>query len=226
MSAMLAIIFALFFIPRNCSDDIFDIPEIKHLKGSSLSGVIFFQEVLYMNKQIRKLTTVGMLCALAYIAAALMRIPLVLFLKYEPKDIIITIGGLLFGPCTSLIMTVLVSFIQMLTISGTGPLGFLMNILSSCSFACTTALFYRKRPDFRGLAAGLLSGCLVMAATMLLWNYFIAPVYMRIPRETVAELLLPAFLPFNLIKGGLNAAITMLLYKPVFLPLRRYQLKE
>lgn len=174
-----------------------------------------------MNKQTRKLTTIGMLCAIAYIAAALIRIPLVLFLKYEPKDVFITIGGLLFGPFTSFVIAFFVSFIQMLTISGTGPLGFLMNVLSSCSFACTAALFYRKKQNFSGLAVGLLGGCLVMAVMMLLWNYFIAPVYMGMPRETVAKLLLPAFLPFNLIKGGLNAAITMLLYKPVFLQLRR-----
>ena len=34
-------------------------------------------------------------------------------------------------------------------------------------------------------------------------------------------MLLPAFLPFNLLKGGLNTALTMLLYKPVVTALRR-----
>ena len=48
----------------------------------------------------KKLTTISMLCALAYAAAAVGRIPLVLFLKYDPKDVIIAIGGLLFGPIT------------------------------------------------------------------------------------------------------------------------------
>ncbi len=42
-----------------------------------------------------------------------------------------------------------------------------------------------------------------------------------IPREAVAELLLPAFLPFNLLKSGLNAGITFLLYKPVVSSLRK-----
>ena len=37
-------------------------------------------------------------------------------------------------------------------------------------------------------------------------------------------MLLPAFLPFNLIKGGLNTAITLLLYKPVVVALRRANL--
>ena len=59
---------------------------------------------------------------------------------------------------------------------------------------------------------------------MMLWNYLIAPLYMGYPREAVVELLIPAFLPFNLIKGGLNAAITMLLYKPVVTALRRSNL--
>ena len=61
---------------------------------------------------------------------------------------------------------------------------------------------------------------------MMLLNYLIAPIYMGYPREAIVELLLPAFLPFNLIKGGLNAAITMLLYKPVVTTLRRSNLIE
>ncbi len=59
---------------------------------------------------------------------------------------------------------------------------------------------------------------------MMLWNYLIAPIYMGYPREAVVELLLPAFLPFNVIKSGLNAAITMILYKPVVTVLRRSEL--
>ena len=44
----------------------------------------------------KKLTTISMLCALAYAAATVGRIPLVLFLKYDPKDVIIAIGGIAF----------------------------------------------------------------------------------------------------------------------------------
>ncbi|MDL2214544.1 ECF transporter S component, partial [Clostridia bacterium OttesenSCG-928-O13] len=62
---------------------------------------------------------------------------------------------------------------------------------------------------------------LAMTGVMLLWNYFITPLYMGFPRDAVAAMLLPVFLPFNLIKGGLNAAITMLLYKPLVMALRK-----
>lgn len=179
-----------------------------------------------MNGKTRKLTTIGMLCAIAYAATATGRIPLILFLKYDPKDIIIAIGGLIFGPVTSFSVALIVSFVEMFTISENGILGFIMNVISSCSFACTAAFIYQKRRKLSGAVIGLLCGWGCMVAVMLLWNYLISPIYMGYPREAVAELLIPAFLPFNLIKGGLNASITMLLYKPVVTALRHSHLLE
>ena len=169
----------------------------------------------------KKLAATGMLCALAYIAAAAGRIPIVLFLKYDPKDVIIAIGGFLFGPLTSLAITVIVSVVQMFTISQTGIWGCIMNIISSCSFACSASFVYKRKHTLSGAMFGLFCGLSCQVVTMMLWNYLIAPVYMGYPREAVADLLLTAFLPFNLIKGGLNAAFTMLLYKPVVTALRR-----
>jgi riboflavin transporter FmnP len=50
---------------------------------------------------------------------------------------------------------------------------------------------------------------------MLPANYAITPLYTGAPREFVAGILIPAILPFNLIKGSVNAVIAILLYKPV-----------
>lgn len=174
----------------------------------------------------KKLTTIGMLCALAYVTMLVGRIPLILFLKYDPKDVIIVIGGLIFGPLTSFAVAVIVAVVQMFTVSGTGILGCIMNIISSCSFACTAAFVYKKKHKLSGAILALFCGWFCQVAVMMLWNYLIAPIYMGYPREAIVELLLPAFLPFNLIKGGLNAAITMLLYKPVVTVLRRSNLIE
>ena len=144
-----------------------------------------------------------------------------LFLKYDPKDIIITLGGLIWGPLTSFIVSVIVSMIEMVTISENGILGCIMNIVSTCSFACTAAVIYKKKRTLKGAVAGLLAGSLAMVLVMMLWNYLIAPIYMGYPREAVAKLLVPAFLPFNLLKAGLNAGFTFLLYKPITTALRR-----
>lgn len=56
---------------------------------------------------------------------------------------------------------------------------------------------------------------------MVLWNYILTPIYMKIPRADVVKLLVPAILPFNLIKGSLNAGLSILLYKPIVLGLRK-----
>ena len=177
---------------------------------------------------IKKLTTLSMLCAIAYVAVFLSRMlpPLVLFLQYDPKDVIITLGGFIFGPLSSLIISFIVSLVEAVTVSDTGPIGLLMNVISTCTFACTAAVIYKKKRTLSGAVIGLVAGCLFMTAAMLLWNYAITPFYMNIPREEVKALLIPAFLPFNLIKGGLNTAFTLLLYKPVVTALRKAKLIE
>lgn len=167
------------------------------------------------TRKTKMLVTLGMLCALAYIAAALLRFPVVLFLRYDPKDAVIAIAGLAYGPAAAIAVTLTVSAAQLFTVSGTGLLGCLMNIVSSCAFACPAALFYQGKRRFSRAAWGLACGWLCQIAGMMLWNYWIAPIYMGVSRAEIAPLLFTAFLPFNVIKGGLNAAITLLLWRYV-----------
>ena len=62
---------------------------------------------------------------------------------------------------------------------------------------------------------GLLCGWGCMVFVMLHWNGLIAPIYMGDPREAVRELLIPVFLPFNLLKGVLVSVVTFFLYKHI-----------
>jgi len=180
-----------------------------------------------MNQRTTKLATLGIMCAMAYMVMAVGRFsifPSAPFLNYDPKDIIIIIGGFIFGPLSAAMMSIVVSLVEMVTVSDTGPIGLIMNVLSTCTFACTAALIYKKKQTMAGALVGLLCGVAAMTATMLLWNFFITPIYMGVPREAVTNMLLPVFLPFNLIKGGLNAAVTLLLYKPIVTALRASKL--
>lgn len=176
-----------------------------------------------MNKRFttKELTTLAMITAIAYVLVCSVRIPVVLFLKYEPKDVIITIGGFLLGPMAVLISSSVVALIEMVTISDTGIIGCIMNFLSTCSFGCVAALVYKKKHTMHGAIAGLALATISMTVVMMLWNYLITPLYMGVSREDVAGLLIPAFLPFNLLKAGLNSSITLLLYKPLVTGLRR-----
>ena len=165
----------------------------------------------------QKLTLMAMLAAMAYVAMLVTRpLPAVAgFLSYDLKDVIIAISGFILGPAEALLITLAVSLIEMVTVSGTGPIGLLMNVLSTAAFVLPAALMYRRGRTLGRAALGLGLGVALMAVVMLAWNYIVTPLYMAVPRAVVAGMLLPTFLPFNLVKGALNAGITMLLYKPL-----------
>lgn len=179
---------------------------------------------------VKKLVMLAMLSAVAYVVmylSKLIPVNIIGFLNFDMKDVIIAITGFIYGPLAAAGVSVVVSFIEMVTISSTGPIGLIMNVLSTCAFICPAAYIYKKKShDIRGAITGLVTGALLMTAVMLLWNYLITPIYMQYPREQVAALLLPVFLPYNLVKAGINGTLTMLLYKPVVKSLRKAGLVE
>ena len=176
------------------------------------------------NSKIFKLVLAALFSALAFLAVFFFRVPVVLFLKYEFKDAIIALEALILGPAYAIITSLVVSLIEMVTISGTGPIGALMNVLSTVTYILPVALLYRRNKSLKTAVTGLVLGALIMTACMLLWNYLITPWYMETPREVVAGMLLPYFLPFNLLQGILTTAVTLLLYKPIMNVLRRMNL--
>lgn len=172
----------------------------------------------------KQMVVLALMAALAYACVSLFRIPVVLFLKYEPKDCILAICGMLYGPLPALATSVVVALLEMVTISETGPIGLLMNVLSSALFVCPAAFLYQRKRNLKSAVLGLLCGALLMTGGMMFWNWLVTPWYMEMPRQAVVELLLPAFLPFNLFKAALNGVLTVLLYKTVITTLRKARL--
>lgn len=175
---------------------------------------------------VKQLVVLALLSAMAFISLFLVDIPVYGFLSYEPKDIFITLGGFLYGPMATVLMSVVISFLEAVTISTTGPIGLLMNIISTVAFAAPAAIIYRRNRTMPAALLSLFSGTVLMTGVMLLWNYLITPLYMGTPRDVVASMLLPVFLPFNLAKAGLNGALTLLLYKPFVTMLRMLHFAE
>ena len=131
-------------------------------------------------------------------------VPAVPFLKFDPKDIIIVIGGFMYGPMTALIISAITSVLELLFRGGT-ILDVLMNMIASCTYACTAAFIYKKMHTKQGAMIGLIVGTLFNCVSMVIWNYIVTPIYYGMPREAVVNLLLPGIVPFNLIKCGINS---------------------
>lgn len=175
---------------------------------------------------VKKLATLAMITCLAYVVMLVSKLmPSVNdFLDFDFKDVVICIGGFVYGPAAAAAVSLVVAFIEMITISTTGPWGFLMNFLATASFCCTACFIYKKHHTMKGAVIGLILGVIALVCVMLLWNYLVTPIYQKVPREAIVDMLLPVFLPFNAVKGGMNLAATLLLYKPVVTALRRAKL--
>ena len=172
----------------------------------------------------KRLAMLALFTALAYAFVVTIRVPAVAFLKYEPKDVIIVMAGFIYGPMASVVVSVLSSFIEMITISDTAWWGLIMNVLSSLTFALPATIIYKYRKSKFGALGGMLIGVVIMTGAMLGFNVLITPLYLDVPRGAVIGMLAKVFLPFNAIKGLLNTGIIMLVYKPVIKGLRKANL--
>lgn len=166
-----------------------------------------------------KLVFLAMFAALSIVLVMLIHFPIfpsAAFLEYDPADIPILIGTFLFGPWTGLLLTVVTSIIQGVTVSAaSGPIGIIMHIFATGIMVIVCGLIYSRKKTLKRAILSLVCGALAMTVAMLLWNYLITPLYMGVPRAAVAGMLLPIILPFNLIKAGVNCLITFFVYKPV-----------
>ena len=174
----------------------------------------------------KKLAVLGLFAALSYISSALIRIPIGSFLTYDIKDVFLAVCGFLYGPSCLVPVIGVVSFLEMATVSATGFVGALASFLSSASFVLVSAAVYKYKRTLLGAVIGLISGTVALTVVMLVWNLFITPIYLGVPLEGVKDILLPVVLPFNIIKGALNSAIIMLIYKPLVKTLGRVSLLE
>lgn len=167
----------------------------------------------------RKLAVMAMLVAVSVILVYLVHFPLfpaAAFLEYDPADIPILIGAFTYGPVAGILLTVAASAVQALTVSAqSGLYGFLMHIISTSILCVTAGVIYKYNHTRKGAAIALLCGTLAMGVGMMLANHFITPLFMGVPKEVVDGMLLTVFLPFNLLKAGINSVITFLVYKTV-----------
>lgn len=172
-----------------------------------------------MKLSTRKITVMAMLVAISVVLVYLVRVPIIPsapYLEYDPADISILIGTFAFGPLAGIIITILASGIQALTVSSqSGVYGFIMHVIATSTLVIVAGSIYRAKHTIVGAIVGLVCGTLAMTGIMLVANHFITPLFLGWPTEEVDKILLPAILPFNLIKAGLNSVGTFLIYKVV-----------
>ncbi|NDO47581.1 ECF transporter S component [Clostridium sp. ASF356] len=168
---------------------------------------------------IRQMVGMAMLAAISIVFVSVIHFPLfpaAAFLEYDPADIPILIGTFAYGPIAGFILTVVVSLIQGITVSaGSGIIGIIMHIVATGSCTLISGTIYQKMKTKKGAAISLSIGVIIMTFAMVFMNLILTPLFMGAPVETVIAMLVPIFIPFNLLKYSINCLITFLLYKSI-----------
>lgn len=166
---------------------------------------------------VKKLTNIGVLTALAVVLMIFLKFPFpwAPYLLYDFGDTPILIISFLYGPLSAIISTVIGSILMALVTGEGGIYGVIMHIIATGTFVFTAGIIYNKFHNKRGAMIALLCGSLAMTIIMIPANLLITPLYTGLPRTEIFKMILPIVIPFNITKSAFNAIITLLVYKKI-----------
>lgn len=151
------------------------------------------------------------------------------------------IGGFVLGPIGALEI-ILVKLVLKILLLGSETMytGELQNFLLSVAFVLPAVLYYRKNRTKKGAVIGLVIGSICKIIVGVLTNlYLILPFYISLFGmdwqgvvdlfaaanpwiKNVPTLIAFSIVPFNLVSTFLSSLITMLVYKKVSVPLKKF----
>lgn len=165
-----------------------------------------------------RLAKMGMLVAISVVLVYFIHFPIfpaVAFLEYDPADIPILIGTFAFGPVAGVLLTIVTSVVQGVTVSAaSGAYGIIMHIIATSVLVIVAGVIYKFNKMRKGAVIALICGTAAMAVVMIGANLIITPLFMGVPRSMVWDLM-PFIVGFNAIKAGINSIVTFFLYKRI-----------
>jgi len=167
----------------------------------------------------KKITSIGLLVALSMIAGYFIHFPILPqapFLLYDPGNVFLLIGSFKLGPKIGVLMCFITALLFALITGQGGPYGALMNFLATGTLIFVSSQIYLLNHTKRGAILGMILGALAMTLIMIPANLIITPFYLGVEREIVVKMIIPAIIPFNLLKGIISGFLTFILYKRLY----------
>lgn len=163
----------------------------------------------------KQLVTMALMCAVSalFMFVQIPIIPVAPFLTYDPSLVSAMVSGFAYGPGSGVAVGLVAIVIHALM---TGDwVGALMNVVATVLFILPAALVYRKNHTFAGAVIGLATGVVLATAGSVAANLTIGVWFWYGSADVIMPLLVPAVIPFNLIKTLLNSVLTLAVYKAV-----------
>ena len=180
------------------------------------------------RKSTVKLVLTALFTAISVVSILMFRVPLIPaapFLEYDMADVVILLCTLLIGPAAGTVSLFAVCAIQAFLMGGNGVIGFLMHFVASEAMVLILGFFCRRHKSSGRLAVGAVLSTLAMTLLMIPLNLLFTGIFMGTPMQVVVNMLVPAIIPFNLLKGAINCTAGVLLYTvvhPLYKKLERY----
>ena len=163
----------------------------------------------------RQLVTMALMCAIG-VLLSFVEFPLlpgVTWLKYDASAMPAMVCGFAFGPAAGLAVGVVGAVIHGILMADFS--GAVMNILVVAGFILPAALVYRRSRTFKSGVVGLVLSAITATVMAILGNLVITPMWLGVPLDAVVAMILPVLVPFNLVKAGINAVLTLIVYKSI-----------
>lgn len=169
------------------------------------------------NKKVNTMVKIGVLSAIAFLLqfiGSAVGLNIGGFLTIEFSDLPALIGAFALGPLAGILIELIKNLLHC-SITSTGFVGELANLVTNGIFVLTAGLIYKKNRTFKGAVIGTVVAIFVMTAAAMLTNLFIMlPMYMpKADFSTKMNLVFYTITPFNFCRGLVLSILTFLLYK-------------
>ena len=176
-------------------------------------------------KNTLKLSLMAMYAAISVLAIIFIRIPIIPatpFLVYDMADIPIILATLTLGLPAGILVLLAVCLIQAFLLGGDQWVGLVMHFVSTGAMVVIFSAICQHKPTIPRLIISAAAATIAMTAVMIPLNLIFTGIFMGAGTQAVIGMLIPAIIPFNLLKAGINSAVTFAVFLPISKVLKKY----
>ncbi len=163
----------------------------------------------------KQLVTMALMCAIStlFMFVQIPLLPAAPFLTYDPSLVPAMVVGFAYGAGPGVAVGSLAIVIHALI---TGDwVGALMNFVAALLFVLPAAVVYSKMRTYKGAIIGLVLGVVCATLGSIASNLTIGVWFWYGSADVILPLMVPAVIPFNLLKTVLNSVLTLVVYKAI-----------
>lgn len=140
-------------------------------------------------------------------------LPGVPWLKFDASNMPALVAGFAFNPGVGVAVGILTAIIHGLLLADFT--GALVNVVVVTCFVLPAAILYKKKRTYPVAIGGMVLSVIAATLAAIVMNLIVTPAWLGVPFDAVVAMVLPILLPFNLLKGLLNAVLTLIIYKSI-----------